>query len=66
MKKIYNIDMNHNTLGLHFIKHFKSMRSAKENMLVAKKNYDSGKSLRWEVYVKAYNWDTKEQLDERD
>lgn len=47
-----NINIDHKTLATHFKKTDEAMRQLK-------KKWETEKKGLWLVYVKAYNWDTK-------
>lgn len=64
-KYLKNIDIEDSILAKHFESRFKSKASAQNSVRRARKEYFEGENNNlWELYVKAYNWDTRDTEDE--
>jgi len=55
--KVFNEDIDHKIIALHFLDTYKNRRSAITGMLNLKNKWAKNQDSIWIVYVKAYNYD---------
>jgi len=56
-----NENIDHKVIAKHFHKEGKQIQSTIEAFRQLKRKHEKSKDGLWIIYVKAYNWDTKDQ-----